>query len=337
MKVQRRLPENFKAEHLPFFKHNLEIDLPVARIQRIGGYCILFANGILVSRFKVQAQSLLYDARLSDNGGTLFLAKVFLKSLVSKKVSFLNLKKDTVTIINEWTNNYFHWFTEALPKLVVVMQSGINPIVLLPAEYKSEFQLRSLEILGINYQTFSGNVLIGKNIILPDRLAPFTAHYNPLVMTSLVALLKKPLSLRLNKGERIYVTRRYAEKRKVENESQVIRLMKELNFCILALEDFTLDEQVAIMHHAKILVSIHGAGLTNMIFCKPGTKILELSLQDETMDKCYFNLANAMGLKYFYQFCRSSGSVSDYHSSNLLVDEADLRNNLDNILNYKNA
>ena len=41
--------------------------------------------------------------------------------------------------------------------------------------------------------------------------------------------------------------------------------MSKLNF----------EDQIYIFNNAKIVISPHGAGLTNLIFCKKGTKILE--------------------------------------------------------------
>ena len=217
--------------------------------------------------------------------------------------------------------------------MVVAINEGFNPVVLLPDSYNLAFQSRSLELLNVEYQNFSANVLIGKGIILPARLAPYSAQYNPFIMKSLVSLLKLPLENGLNKGNRIYLSRRAAAKRKVKNEDQVVELLEEFGFCMLEAENLNLDEQISIMQHVEILISIHGAGLTNMIFCKAGTKVLELSLQNQTMDKCYFNLANAMDLNYYYQFCESADSKEDYDSSDLVVDIQELRNNILRIIN----
>ena len=332
IRVTRKLPKNFIEEHLAFFEPILQIDLPDPGYKYFSTPILLLSNGMVVNWLKVEKQSLLYDTRLPEIGGRIFLVKFFIKALVQNKISFLQAGDDYVTIINEWSNNYFHWFTEALPKLVTLMDSGIKPIVLLPFNYNYPFQLRSLELLGVSHQVYKSYVLVGKKIYLPNRLAPYPAHYNPTVMKRLSSLLSISSKKDVNKGRRIYISRVNASKRKIQNESEVITLMKEFNFCILELESFTLDDQISIMQHTDILVSIHGAGLTNIIFCKPGTNVLELSLQNEIMDKCYFNLANAMDLNYYYQFCHSSDTSANYHTSNLIVNVQLLRENLNQII-----
>lgn len=41
-------------------------------------------------------------------------------------------------------------------------------------------------------------------------------------------------------------------------------------------EDLSFDEQRNLFFETKILVTPHGAGLTNVLFMQPGTKVLEL-------------------------------------------------------------
>ncbi|HBT93787.1 MAG TPA: hypothetical protein DEB23_05960 [Chitinophagaceae bacterium] len=333
MNIKRKLPSNFRSQDIDYFREQLEINLPPIGVRVTNNYWLLFTSGILFSLFKIEKQSLLYDSRLSDNGGKILLVKRFIKAILKNKIQFLRKHAEFITITNEWSQNYFHWFTEALPKLVVATEKGFKPIVLLPAIYNSAFQFRSLELMNIEYRIFAGEVLIGKRIIIPNRLAPYSAHYNPPVMKRMVELLKLSLAGDANKGNKIYVSRRQAAKRRIKNEETVIEVLKAFGFYILETEDLSLDEQISIMHHADIFVSAHGAGLTNMIFCKEGTKIFELCLKNKILDKCYFNLANAMDLHYYYQFCESADSTDDYHTSDLVVDIQELKLNLFKLTN----
>ncbi len=43
------------------------------------------------------------------------------------------------------------------------------------------------------------------------------------------------------------------------------------------MEELPFDEQVQLMRETAVLAAPHGAGLTNMIFCAPGTQILEIA------------------------------------------------------------
>ncbi len=337
MEVKRKFPENFEETHLRYFAPHLSINLPEPGFKWLSKNIILLSNGIIINGLTVEKDSLLYDNRLKDIGGINTLFKLIIKSIIQNRVTFISEKESYVTIINEWTNNYFHWFTEAIPKLICLMDNEKKPLILLPVNYQFGYQTRSLDMMSFSYKFFSGNLVICKNIFLPFRLAPSSAQYNPAAMKQMVHKLKTGVNLDFEMGNKIYVTRTKAKKRKIVNEVDVIILMKELDFKVIDFEDYNLDEQISIMHHTQILVSMHGAGLTNMIFCNPHASVLEISLQNQIMDKCYFNLANAMELKYYYQFCESDIDSNDYQNNDLIVDLELLKKTLFKVTNSKYA
>ena len=45
------------------------------------------------------------------------------------------------------------------------------------------------------------------------------------------------------------------------------------------------------------MVGVHGAALTNLAFCRPGTRVLEI-LGQEYVNPCYRDLSAAAGLRY---------------------------------------
>ena len=49
-----------------------------------------------------------------------------------------------------------------------------------------------------------------------------------------------------------------------------------MNFRIYQLSKLSFSQQIKIFNGSKIIVGVHGAGLTNFIFCKKNTKILEI-------------------------------------------------------------
>jgi capsular polysaccharide biosynthesis protein len=73
----------------------------------------------------------------------------------------------------------------------------------------------------------------------------------------------------------IYISRKDALYRKIENEEYVENYLKEKGFEILQMAKLPFSEQVRACAEAKIVIGPHGAGLTNIIFCK-NAKILEL-------------------------------------------------------------
>ena len=55
-----------------------------------------------------------------------------------------------------------------------------------------------------------------------------------------------------------------------------LKIFKEKGFSILTLSDLSFIDQTKLFYNASEIVGLHGAGFANLVFCKPGTKILEL-------------------------------------------------------------
>src|SRR5205085_744168 len=81
------------------------------------------------------------------------------------------------------------------------------------------------------------------------------------------------------------------------------RVLGEFGFRVAHFEDYAFAQQVALAARARHFVSNHGAGLTNMLFMRPGGSVLELRRRGERERNWFFNLANAVGLDYYYQTC----------------------------------
>jgi capsular polysaccharide biosynthesis protein len=104
------------------------------------------------------------------------------------------------------------------------------------------------------------------------------------------------------------------------------------NFRVVRTEDHSFAEQVRIASRARYLISNHGAGLTNMLFMNHGANVLELRHTTDRINNCYFTLASALNLKYFYQSCEPQKPGEDAHTADLKVDARALRANLELML-----
>ena len=132
--------------------------------------------------------------------------------------------------------------------------------------------------------------------------------------------------------DKVYISRGKARCRKIINEEEVVPLLQELGFQALFFEDYAFEEQVKIMLNARYLVSNHGAGLTNMLFLRPGSSVLELRKCGDNDNNCYFGLASALDLKYYYQLCKAENSDEDAFSADVFVDLKQLRKNVNAML-----
>ena len=103
----------------------------------------------------------------------------------------------------------------------------------------------------------------------------------------------------------VYLSRGTNGKRSVKNESKVLDIIRSLGFKVEVphlQNNWKIDRHI--IETADIIVGPHGGALGNVIFAKPGTKIVEflplvkLRRRGDNSRPCYFGLALSLGLDY---------------------------------------
>ena len=97
---------------------------------------------------------------------------------------------------------------------------------------------------------------------------------NPADMFSLKKWVEKSLSLPPAPRRRLYISR--SGRRKITNEAELIALLKRFDFTVIDDVPRSVAEQVAIYSSASFIVGPHGASFSNLLYCQPGTQVLEL-------------------------------------------------------------
>jgi hypothetical protein len=130
---------------------------------------------------------------------------------------------------------------------------------------------------------------------------------------------------------RIYVSRSKASGRRITNEEEILPILASRGFVRVELEEISLSAQIALFAGAEAVVAPHGAGLTNLIWCAPQTKILEV-FSPLYVNLCYWSIASAAD--YYYLLGTEEEVVDDVNDSryfleNISVDPAALEGALD--------
>lgn len=218
-------------------------------------------------------------------------------------------------------DNYAHWFSAHLPKLVLLRDLGELEGLVLPAS-RPDWLDASLERIGIRpsevVELPRGGVLAARSLILVE-----TDRFRPELLNAARTACADPPG---RPHRRLFVSRRRARGRRLLNEEALLPELAAHGFTAVAMEDLDLAAQIRLMAETEVLLAPHGAGLTNMLFCPPGTEILEIA------DPSYPNpnfYAMAAALGHAYGWLPASG-VGDRHPlrQDLLADEAALRSAL---------
>ncbi|MFD0694229.1 glycosyltransferase family 61 protein [Paenibacillus sp. GCM10027628] len=197
---------------------------------------------------------------------------------------------------------YYHWMLDVLPRLHIMKQCGIQAdAYIINGRRMAPFQYETLEALGIPKEkvivSHSGLHLQAKKLIIP--------HFSRGIRPKWVCdFLRQELMINKKiepvKGfERIFISRANAGKRKLLNEEEVMGLLAKYGFQSIRLEEKSVAEQIQIFASAKVVVAPHGAGLTNVLFSDPGTKVIEF-LAPSLVHNCYPILSSLLGHRHYY-------------------------------------
>lgn len=210
-----------------------------------------------------------------------------------------------VTLTEFWESNYYHWLFQVLPRMYLVERVGLRPDYLY-VEYEQEFQKQSLEMMGykkeqiINsrqYEILSPTNLIVPSVVGIPGIAPgWACEY--LRETFLKQKLVKKHDFE-SYQKRIYISRASARCRKVENEEEVVNVLKKFEFQVIELETLSFIDQVNLFNSADIVIAPHGSGLSNIVFCRTGTKVIEI-FSPEYVNPCYWYIGQECDLDYYY-------------------------------------
>ena len=281
---------------------------------------------------------------------------VLIASLATRRLVVMPKDQQFGIVHSTWTAGYYHWLTESLPRALAIHEAYPKATILLPSE-KYQHYAETLRCLGIENIAFFPE---GANVRID---APVLSECPRKFATTSPALLKKVRNIILEKGaftasqppdKIIYISRRKARGRFIQNEEALEAMLAEFGAESVCLEDFSFKEQVALMHRTRLLISIHGAGLTNMMFMQEGGTVIEIlprknGIFDYKMsrntsfnnaclhDACYVRLAEALNLEYQYLESDPDNKwYSGTHMANLNVELGSLKKTIENSILIKN-
>jgi hypothetical protein len=312
LQLTRSLPFNTAKEDEPYFLRQLtdtsrEVNILYYRNVTVNNE-LFIKHGI---RFSIDPNSFGDFWQDKVYNKPTYLAKSFIKDRLRKKV-----KIDAALWCFDLfsTGGYFHWLTEICPRLWIAQQHVDPEIPLLVPEYflqKWKFGRDFLAAFNRKIITYGEHELpVIKHMTFVQRPGgPF--NYQPVSIAGSTRQIQERYfdkQYSNQQTERIYISRKKSGKRMVLNEDEVAALAKRYGYTVLILEDLSIADQVNIFSRATSVLSIHGAGLTNMVYMKPGGTVIEIRHhEDNHMLNCFFTLANTFGLRYGYCFGYNKG------------------------------
>ena len=206
-----------------------------------------------------------------------------------------------VSALAAGADNYYHSLLLGLARLAAVpenYQAAATGLLVPRGGMRQREVLALMDLMPsmVVHEVGQEETLRVETLILPLSVAGDSA-YHPCVADFFrgISTNVPPSGQRLPR--RIYIDRRGSGVRPLVNEDAVVNALVRLGFVPIRPEILSIADQVRLFRGAEAIVAPHGAGLTNLGFCRPGCLVIEL-LMDAYANWCFRHLAALMQLNY---------------------------------------
>lgn len=291
--IQRSLPNTLEPEIDPKFYLDLERKAPACYIAEIIEGRSFGTQGVVLSADDIIIGDLCpVIASPSPEHRDLYRLKF-------PKVRFLSGRVGLIA--GSGSEGYFHWLYDVFPKLALLEQLENKPERYIISNYRKSFVEQSIYAAGLSRDQIipadNHSHFQAEKLLAPSPPC-FTGNPPPWIVKFLrKTFLKEEIFNEVPK--RIYISRQDATYRKITNEMSVQDFLKSYGFEVIILSQLSLLDQVNIFNQASIIVSPHGAGLSNLAFCNPQTKVIEI-FHPDYVNVCYWSISNLLNLNYWY-------------------------------------
>jgi capsular polysaccharide biosynthesis protein len=175
--------------------------------------------------------------------------------------------------------NYYHFLMDALPRLGILEEAlpGVRPDAYL-VDGSTRYHRELVGLLGLDSARLLSPAR-GRSLRPERLLVPSLPNASTLAAPATTAWLNQNLPPRdvRDKPELLYVTRGTTKNtRRVVREVELRERLAQRGFVTLDPGSVSVQEQIDHFAAARVIVAPHGAALTNLNFCRPGVRLLEL-------------------------------------------------------------
>jgi hypothetical protein len=287
----RPFPLSYLIPHKGYFKDCFILEIPDGRVQGQEGHVFIDNRMIQEMVWADRYEYLLQIPHLPSD-------------------SYQKISGRVAVIAQQAHSNYCHFFNEILERLALLEMHGIQYDYLYVMCH-SKFVKDALRLWGVDESkiihpttcnfAIQADTLILPSLVLNTNNGFFHAGVNthPYTLKYVREKLLKNAQEEIKKdrfSHRIFISRRDAPSRRILNEDEIVELLKTKGFERYDTGKMSVVEQIALFANADIVMGEHGAGLTNVMFCKQGTQIIELF--QALIDTSFWFPSQALGLNY---------------------------------------
>ena len=246
-------------------------------------------------------------------------------------------KQGAVALLGGQRGGYWHWWVDILPRVWLLELHQIFPRVegkfdavrlAIPAP-SADFQRESLELLGLTgrLELLEPGLTRFESVTFTRGLTGGGSRYPSRKLGEYSRWLRERLAPEApgqpDGDRRLFVSRGSAASRRVVNEAEIEPLLAARGFELVDPAGMSIAEQVALFSRASVVAGPHGAGLTNLLFSAPGTRVVEIFAAPAAQGiSNYRVLASHLGMPYARLLAAAVPTESRYgaHHYDMEVD-----------------
>jgi hypothetical protein len=224
---------------------------------------------------------------------------------------------------NNSVHNYYHWMTQSLPAIDWGWRNRKHDRVVLALPPLEPWQEATLALPGcadvprLTLLPSSHYALASAEFseFLCERMAQIVSR----TAAATYARLRDAVAPASDGAAEIYVARSDSNRRVAVNEGALIAVLERQGVRVIVPGAMPPTEQLAAFRAARLVVGPHGAGLSNIMGCVPGTDFYEL-LPSRYPNVCFNRLAQTCGLNYWADAFPAEDGPGNPHDRTWRID-----------------
>ena len=207
-------------------------------------------------------------------------------------------------------DNFFHFLFDIIPKIYLInLKTDLKKIDYFYVSDPKKWQIKIFKILGIGEKKLlsskKNNHIFAEEIYAVDHPWYDKGYIQENVKRIPRWIIQKNREFFLNNSKqklknKIFLDRSQSKYNhcQINNLNDIKNLVLRKNFKLCKPEYLSFIKQINLFKSSSIIIGAHGAAFSNIIFCKPGTKIIEIIPADHPNKKCE-RISKILKLKYF--------------------------------------
>ncbi len=245
-----------------------------------------------------------------------------------------------ILLSGNFSRNYYHFIFEFMAKLYLMSKCDIpsdipvivdkkvqtipqlNEILSLLVEGRDVIYVESYEVIKVNklhYLSFVNNIPPSFKNVYNAKSEDIVFNYDSVDYLRDTLIDKLGLSSSFDSPTNIFISRKNCNRRSY-NEVEIEELLNRHCFETVYPETMTIQEQAKLFYNASHIVAASGAALTNIIFCKPGTRVLVFSVEGFNLT-IFSSVAKYLNLNLVYILGKKQNNKNIQSDFNIDLDK----------------